>query len=148
MYCDKRYYTERIATKNLYRRCHLPPNHSDWGTSSHLQTMRCPSLQARIHLRGVVLNVQSALQRRRCIISGHDYFHQLEASIVPEFSAVEKFTELLLVGHLVRFRRRRLFNVIENAQQISVVPGHDVVVLSVRIGMSKTKVEEMKDLLD
>lgn len=107
---------DRIATMNSHRRCTLPANHPNWGAPPHLNTVRCPGLQARIHLCGRVLFLQGTLQRRGCIIPGNDHFHQLKASIVPKFSTIEKFSELLLIGHLVRSRRRRLFGIIENAQ--------------------------------
>lgn len=125
--------------KVLYQRRTLPANHL---------TVALPMMGrgARIALgRGVrvrvVLNVQSTLQCRGCIVSGHNHFHQLNASIGPKFSTVEKLSKLLLIVHLVCFRARGVIGIIENIQQVAVVPCYDVVVLSVPIGVSRGNFE-------
>lgn len=83
--------------------CRLPTNHSQWcfEPSSRDDDTRMGVVVLRRIIR--IWDTQRATQSRRCIVSAHINFHQLETIVIPDFLDIQKFAKLRLFGHLVGF---------------------------------------------
>ena len=92
----------QLLYMSLSYNCHtLPANHSQ-------PEDRVAYIHLRVSIFTIIMFLQGTPQSWRRIIPAHNHFYQLKASFVPNFVNIEKFSKLLLFGHPVCLRRRRL----------------------------------------